>query len=207
MRYFPKTVQFNSNDCDMQGGPSRRYVEIVRDLIDRGIRIDNVGVQMHIFNPKNALQIAEGADRLTPAKVNAVLNCLDGAERPIHISEVTVSAPDETEKGQAIQAEITRNLYRLWFSHPTAMGITWWNVVDGGAAPGEPSTSGIYDKELNPKRVYHTLDQLINRDWKTNLTLKADKDGKVSFCGFKGQYKVTWTDKDGKSQSKEITVQ
>lgn len=207
MRYFPKTVQFNSNDCDIQGGPSRRYVEIVRDLVDRGIRIDNVGVQMHIFNPENARQIAEGADRLTPDKNYAVLRCLDGAERPIHISEVTVSAPEDTEKGQAIQAEITRNLYRLWFSYPTVMGITWWNVVDGGAAPGEPSTSGIYDKEMNPKSVYHTLDELINHEWKTNLTLKADKDGKVNFRGFKGKYRISWTDKDGKTRLKEIVVE
>jgi len=52
MRYFPESVHFNINDCDMHSGPSRRYVEIVRDLIDRGIRMDNVGVQMHITDPK-----------------------------------------------------------------------------------------------------------------------------------------------------------
>lgn len=206
MKYFPASVQFNINDCDIHWGPSRRYVEIARDLLDRGIRINNVGVQMHIFNPEEARSVASGADVLTPAKNYAVLDCLKDAGRPIHISEVTVTAPDETPAGWQIQAEIARNLYRLWFSYPTSMGITWWNVVDGGAAKGEPSFSGIYDKELNPKPVYHVLDLLINHEWKTNLLVKAGPDGAVRFRGFKGKYRVSWKDKSGKQQQAEFLL-
>lgn len=206
LKYFPQSVQFNINDCDIHWGPTRRYVEIVRDLVDRGIRIDNVGVQMHIFNPSEARSIADGADVLTPAKNYAVLDCLTGAERPIHISEVTVSAPDETPAGWDIQAEVTRNLYRLWFSYPSVMGITWWNVVDGGAAKGEPSFSGIYDKDLNPKPVYYVLDQLINHEWKTQLSIKPDLNGVVNFRGFKGKYRLTWKDKTGKQQQAEFLL-
>ena len=204
MQYFPENVLFNTNDCDMHGGPSRRYVEIIRDLIDRGIRVDHVGVQMHIFNPKEAGQIAEGADILTPTKLYAVLDCLTEAERPIHISEVTISAVDESPNCEAVQAIITRNLYRLWFSYPTAMGITWWNLADGGAAPGEPSLSGMFTTEIQPKKVYEVMNRLINHEWKTKLTLKADKDGKVTFRGFKGQYRVSWKDKSGKQKQAEF---
>jgi len=207
MRYFPKKVRFNLNDCDMHGGPSRRYLEIIRDLIDRGIRIDNVGIQMHIFNPKESQSIANGANILTPAKVYAVLDVLAEAGRPIHISEVTVSAPDETETGKQIQVEIARNLYRLWFSYPASMGITWWNMVDGGAAPGEPSFSGIYDVNMQPKPVYFMLDSLINKTWKTSLELKTDANGTVSFRGFKGKYEIGWTDKSGKEHRKEFTLE
>jgi len=205
-RYFPATTRFGMNDCDMHWGPSRRYVEIVRDLIERGARIDTVGVQMHIFNPKESQSIANGADILTPAKNDAVLDCLKGAERPIHISEVTVSAPDESARGREIQAVIARNLYRLWFSYPNVMGITWWNVVDGGAAPGEPSFSGLYDKEVNPKPVYHALDALINHAWKTRLTLKADADKPVTFRGFKGHYRVSWMAVDGTAKRAEFDL-
>lgn len=206
MKYFPATVQFNINDCDVHWGPSRRYVEIVRDLIDRGIRINNVGVQMHIFNPSEAQRIADGAENLSPGKNYDVLDCLKEAGRPIHISEVTVTAPDETPKGWKIQAEIARNLYRLWFSYPSVMGITWWNVVDGGAAKGEPSFSGLYDKELNPKPVYYALDQLINHEWKTTLTLKPGLTGDIRFRGFKGKYRISWKDKSGKQQQAEFQL-
>jgi len=205
-KYFPSSVWFGINDCDMHGGPSRRYVEIARDLIDRGVRINTVGVQMHIFNPKESQGIANGADILTPAKNYAVLDCLRGAGRPIHVSEVTISAPDETAKGREIQATLARNLYRLWFSYPEVMGITWWNVVDGGAAAGEPSFSGLYDKDVNPKPVYHTLDALINREWRTRLSLKAAADKPLTFRGFKGRYRVAWTAADGSAKRVEFEL-
>jgi len=206
MKYFPESVRFNINECDIHWGPTLRYVEIVRDLIARGIRIDNVGVQMHIFNPAETKEIANGADKMTPARNYDVLDCLVETDRPVHISEVTISAPDETKTGGEIQAEVARNLYKLWFSYPAIMGITWWNVVDGGAAPGEPSFSGVYDKELNPKPVYYAIDKLINHDWKTRVTVKTDKDGNVEFRGFKGIYHMSWVDKSGKKQFAEFTL-
>ena len=60
MKYFPESVIFNINDIDFKSGIpyTRRYVEIARNMIDRGIRIDNVGAQMHIFNPVEAQKIS-----------------------------------------------------------------------------------------------------------------------------------------------------
>lgn len=205
-KYFPASVRFGINDCDIHWGPTPRYVEIVRDLTDRKARIDSVGVQMHIFNPKESQRIADGADVMTPKKNLEVLDCLKKAERPIHVSEVTISAPDDTESGKAIQAVLARNLYRLWFSYPEVMGITWWNVVDGGAAEGEPSLSGLYDKDMNPKPVYHALDQLINQEWKTRTTLKAQPGEALKFRGYKGLYRVTWTRADDKVTSAEFAL-
>ena len=190
-KYFPASVKFNTNECDMHWGPTKRYTEIARNLIDRGARVDYAGVQMHIFNPAEATKIAEGTDngQLSPDRLWATLEELKNIERPIFISEVTISAPEDTPKGLEIQKILTRNMYRLWFSHPSVAGITWWNLVDGGAAPGEPSISGLFDKNMNKKPAYEALDQLI----------KAPKDGKISWRGFKGDYKITYKDKKGKS--------
>ncbi len=207
MKYFPKDVTFNTNECDMHWGPCKRYVEIVRDLINRGVKIDHCGVQMHIFNPNEAVQIAEGkSDKLSPQRLWATLDCLVETGRPTFISEVTISAPDDTERGRAVQRELTRNLYRLWFSHPNVKGITWWNLIDGGAAPGEPSFSGLLDKEGNPKPSYEVLDKLINHEWKTRLTLKADKDGRISFRGFRGTYRITYKDQKGKKATMQYKL-
>lgn len=204
MKYFPKEVTFNTNECDMHWGSNKRYVEIVRDLIERGAKIDNCGVQMHIFDPNEAVQIAEGkSDALSPKRLWSTLNCLMETGRPTFISEVTISAPDDTEYGRAVQRELTRDFYRLWFSHPNVRGITWWNLIDGGAAPGEPSFSGLLDKEGNPKPSYEILDKLINHEWKTRLNLKADMDGKISFRGFRGTYRITYMNRKGK----KVTMQ
>ena len=207
-KYFPSTVKFNTNECDMHWGPTKRYTEIARNLIDRGARVDYAGVQMHIFNPREATQIAEGTDdgRLSPDRLWATMEELKNIERPIFISEVTVSAPEDTPKGLEIQKVLATNLYRLWFSHPSVAGITWWNLVDGGAAPGEPSISGLFDKNMNKKPAYEALDQLINHDWRTNLTFKAPKDGKISWRGFKGNYKITYKDKKGKTVTLDYHV-
>ncbi|MDY0164988.1 MAG: endo-1,4-beta-xylanase [Thermoguttaceae bacterium] len=206
-QYFPVTVCLSTNECDMAWGPNRRYVEIVRDLIDRGIRVDLMGVQMHIFNQRHSQSIADGADSHTPEKMLAVLDTMVEAGPPIHISEVTISAPGDDQTGREIQAIIARNLYRLWFSHPAVVAITWWNSVDGGAAPGEPAISGIFDINLKKKPVYHALDQLINHDWKTNLTVQVSEGSKVAFRGFRGKYRITWTDVQGKEKSREVIVQ
>jgi len=204
---FPENVRLSTNECDMSWGPNSRYVEIVRELVDRGARVDLVGVQMHIFNQAHCKSIADGANSHTPEKLTAVLDMLAKTGRPIHISEVTISAPSDDETGRQIQAIIARNLYRLFFSYPQVAGVTWWNAADGGAAPGEPSISGVLDKNMEKKPVWYALDQLINHEWRTNLTLKADADGAIAFRGFRGKYELTWTDRDGKKQTKEVDVQ
>ena len=208
MKYLPRTVELNSNDVDLHVSVPNinHYVEIVRDLVDRGIRIDHVGAQMHIFNPKESRQIADGDSILYPEHLQEVMDCLRGTDRPLHISELTISAPDSTPEGSMIQAILARNLYRFWFSDPDVTAITWWNVVDGGGAPGEPSYSGLYDQQMNRKPAYGVLDELINKEWKTDLTVQSDAEGWVKFRGFTGKYRISWTDKKGKQHTKEYVL-
>ena len=206
-KYLPASVRLSSNECDMSWGPNRRYVEIVRNLVDRGAKVDLMGVQKHFFNPKTVASIANGADSHTPAFMYSVLDCMAEAERPIHISEVTIPAPTDNANDRDIQAAVAYNLYRLWFSYPNVEGITWWNSIDGGGAPGEPTTSGVLDVNGKKKPVYYALDQLINHDWKTNLTVKADDKGTVTFRGFRGKYRLTWTDDTGTEQTKDVVVE
>ena len=77
------------------------------------------------------------------------------------------------------------------------MGITWWNIVDDCGAPGEPSVSGLFFRDMSPKLSYQALDSLINHAWKTATDVKADKAGAVRFRGFRGRYEINYTDKDG----------
>ena len=72
--------------------------------------------------------------------------------------------------------------------------------MDGGAAKGEPSFSGIFRKDMTLKPVYNVLDSLINHEWKTKLQIEPDKDGNIKFRGFKGKYKITWKDRQNRKQ-------
>ena len=200
---LPKTAWLNINDYAM----SENYLGQIKDLEANGCRIDVVGSQMHLFNPAESVNIArgEGPAHLRPEGIAARFAMLSKAGKPIHLSEITITAPDMSKKGQMVQAIITRNLYRAWFSVEKMNGITWWNVVDDCGAPGEPSISGLFTRDMRPKTAYFAMDDLVNREWKTKLSAKAG-GGKVSFRGFRGRYRLTWTGADGKEQVKLVEV-
>ncbi len=200
---FPANVMLNINDYNM----SNAYAKQVKELIGRGCKIDIVGAQMHLFNPKESVAISEGKipSKVSPNGVWTIMKRID-VGRPIHLSEITITATDDMERGRMIQAIITRNVYRLWFSIKPMMGITWWNVVDDCGVYGEPSLSGIFTRGMNPKPAYYALDELINKEWRTNLSTKPDSDGNVKFRGFKGKYRLSWKDKNGNEQFKIVEV-
>lgn len=199
---FPKNVLLNINDYNL----GQCYPDQVNDLRSRGCRIDVMGAQMHLFNPQICLDIADGkTDTQSPERVWKTMETISQAGLPIHLSEITITAPNNDERGQAIQAVIARNLYRLWFSIKLMNGITWWNVVDDCGAPGEPSVSGLFSIDMDPKPAFHALDDLINGEWKTKAEVCADKDGAVSFRGFRGQYRLSWM-QNGKKQETTVHV-
>ncbi len=203
-KYLPRMAWLNINDWNM----SEVYPKQIDNLVLHGARIDVVGSQMHLFNPRDSEHIAAGKGpvHVRPDKVAERFQMLAKANRPIHLSEITITAPDVTPRGQMIQAIITKNLYRAWFSVENMNGITWWNVVDGCGWAGEPAISGLFMRDMTPKTVYFMMDDLINREWKTRLKVKARSGGRISFRGFKGRYKIDWKDKSGKKRIKHIEV-
>ena len=202
-KYLPETAWFNLNDYSLTDA----FFQQARDLEANGARIDVIGAQMHLFNPAESVKISrgefvgDGYAKAHPDSVTKRFRVLSQAGKPIHLSEVTITAPDNSPDGQMVQAIIMRDLYRLWFSIEKMNGITWWNVVDDCGAPGEPSISGLFTRDMRPKMTYFAMDDLVNREWKTKATVRV-ADGKVTFRGFRGRYRLTWKGSDGKEQSK-----
>lgn len=180
------------------------YANQTKDLLNHGCRIEIMGSQMHLFKPQQCLDIADGKPIETPQQVWDKMEVISKAGLPIHLSEITITSPGDDAHGREIQAIIARNLYRLWFSIKPMMGITWWNVVDDCGAPGEPTISGLFTRNMEPKPSFYALNKLINNEWKTRMIVKADKEGNVKFRGFKGSYNVSWKDKSGKEQHAEF---
>ena len=193
---FPDKVKLVVNDSWRN-----IYVPFVKTLIDRGAKIDVVGIQMHIFRAHLARKIALGEPCIAngtswaPGDQIKMLKKLDTLNRPIHLSEITIPAFEDTPEGWAQQAKIARDNYRLWFSWPSIYRITWWNMVDY-TYHKESLASGLYTKDMKAKPVYYALDKLINHEWKTRLTVKVN-GGKISFRGFKGRYRLAWKNKYG----------
>ncbi len=203
--HLPGKAKLNINDVPYYAA-AEPYANQICDLLKRGAKIDQVGCQMHVFSPKQTLGMAMGTENMqSPSMVRETFEILDRTRLPMHLSEITLMAPSNDIKGEAQQAVLAYNLYRLWFSLPAMNGITWWNTVDFRSHM-ECFPSGILRPDMSKKPVYFALDDLINHQWKTNLTVKADPNGKIAFRGFKGTYKLTWQDAAGKTQEKTVEL-
>ncbi len=212
---FPSRVRLAINDAwSMQ---NNAYAAFAKKLMAQGAKIDVVGYQKHIFRPANMLTIASGYPCLTNTQNWNLddeakrLAEIDELGRPIHISEITIPSPRglgglTDEQADDIQARVTRAYYRFWFSWPIVDRITYWNWIDGLGIKNERMSSGWFNRDMTPKKVARVMDDLINREWRTRLAVRADAKGKISFRGFKGRYRLSWTDAGGVVRTREITV-
>jgi len=178
--------EVNFASCSV--GNQNVYHRQVKQLLADGVKVQGIGFQFHFFSPA-ALQKEFTGPSYAPQQLLDAYDSFAGFNLPMFVTEITIPTPDED--GPAVQAEVVRNLYRLWFSVPRMAGITWWNLGDGTAVQGEnKAKGGLMDDNLDPKPSYRALDQLINHDWKTRLTVKTDSQGRAAFRGFHGKYAV-----------------
>lgn len=177
------------------------YFMLINNLLLRGCRVDGIGMQFHFFSEQLHNEVAAGS-AMTPKQLFAALDLYAKFERPIQVSEITLPTLPYNEEGKKIQAVMTRNFYRLWFSHASVEAIIWWNLVDGTAVKGEDKwNGGLLNNDFSPKPSYEVLDNLINKEWKTNIKTTVSGGNSYSFRGFYGQYEVKVT------QGKKVITQ
>lgn len=164
---------------------------LAQNLLLRGAKLDALGFQCHFFSEPLWGQTLAG-DAMRPRDLFAVLDQYSTLGRPIHITEITIPTLPNSSDGAKAQAEVVRNFYRLWFSHPSVEAITWWNLVDETAAPGEDKwRGGLLGRDFSEKPVWKVLHQLLLNDWRTRLSLKSGNASSIQFRGFFGTYEVT----------------
>ena len=179
------------------GERSPYYSEIER-LGNIGVNhIDSIGFQYHcFFAPEKEKEL--NVTRYNPRYIYDVLDTYQKLGKKLQITEMTVSAFSNREDDEEIQAELIKNLYSVFFSHPAMEAVIYWNLVDGyasGGKVGEMSAGenryfgGLCNFNMKEKPAYKILKNLINKEWHTSAVLKA-VDGKVNFKGFYGDYKI-----------------
>jgi GH35 family endo-1,4-beta-xylanase len=195
-REFPASAKLMLNEATtfswLQFSEERSpYFQHIRAMLDGGARVDEIGMQLHVFSEKSWRALLAG-QQFAPRDLLKVLDRYGDFGRPLAITELTFPTLPNTPAGEADQAKVARNLYRLWFSHPRVNAISWWNLVDNTAAQGEDKwNAGLVRRDFSPKPAFTALDQLINRDWTTQVTATSAASGATSFRGFHGEYTVT----------------
>ncbi len=169
------------------------YYKQLKGWQDQGLRIDGIGLQFHIWFEPKLMERHLAAERYLPNRLLDVYEAFAAFNRPLYITEITVPTP-QGEDGEAVQAEVVKNLYRLWFSAPAMAGVTYWNLGDSMAYDKEnTAAAGLINKALEPKASYHVLDELINRVWRSHAEGVTDAKGSLKFRGFYGAYDVMVT--------------
>lgn len=193
-KYLPDSAKLIINettptswDAEFRDG----YIGLIKRLISEGAKIDRVGLQWHVFNPADIVRLLSGELH----SGNDLLGALDDYQPlglPLHVSEITLPAVDASAQAQQDQADLARYYYRLWFSHPSVEGIYWWNLPDGAGVAGHEATlkSGLLNPDLSPKPAYEVLQDLIQNEWRTRVTVTTDEHGAACFHGFYGDYQV-----------------
>ena len=179
------------------GNRGEYYLQIER-LLSEGCRVDSIGLQFHMFH-REEVEAEKTAVFYSPEQLYAVLDRYADFRLPMQITELTVPAYHRTDEDEAIQAEILKNLYSIWFSHPAMEGVIYWNLPDGYAAfaPQGDMThgenyyhGGLVRFDMTPKPAYRLLRELFHKTWRTNEETGTGDDGTARVKGFYGQYEV-----------------
>lgn len=202
-KYFKNNRLFINDDHwtawgSFQGPRSAYYLQI-KDLLQRGMPVDGVGMQFHMFYPREQEDTEVTEIFYRPNRLYDIMDCYGSFGKPLHISEITIPAYSEDPEDEAVQEEIVRNLYRIWFSHKDIESIIWWNLVDGYTYvnPKNPSWNenyyygGLVRHDFTEKPAYRALEHLIHKEWRSNPEVATRENGTAAFHGFYGKYEAT----------------
>ena len=171
----PKALLFY-NDYDTEGlnAKSDAVYAMVKDFKKRGVPIDGVGIQGHIFNidMKEISSLGANLARLTALGVQ------------VHITEMDVALPLDTtgalldQSGLARQADVYRFIATACLQQPGCTAFQTWGFTDKyswipGYTKGAKGKALLFDELYAPKPAYNALREVFERErrGKTNYTL------------------------------------
>lgn len=226
-KYFPNN-RITVNECtelawmDRCRATDKYYAYLEANLL-KGVRMDAIGMQYHLFYRREELYDKAGKTLLNPQRLFGTMDLYSRFGKPLQITEITIPAYSREREDEELQAELLEYLYSIWFSHPSVEQIVYWNLVDGYAHLWDPDPEkikasqgdmtlgenyyhgGLLRFDLSPKPAYDRLKELLEKRWHTEETLVTDGEGCVSFRGFFGDYSVK-IERDGGTDSCALTL-
>lgn len=213
-KYFPNDTLVVNEGNPIQGlayaDYRHPYFMMVENELLKGVQIDKIGLQNHLFTGVSAHtpeeydnSVRSGVNMSDPTLYFKGLDVIAELGLPLEITEVTVPTFGDTVEDEELQADLLKLWYSVWFSHPAVDTIVYWNTVDGYAydAPNGNWTEnncrgGLWHHDLTPKKSAIMLKKLFGEIWHTDLELTTDKNGYVEFRGFFGEYTAEAEGKD-----------
>lgn len=113
-KHFPNAeLLVNDYNVEAMEDWATSYLEIVNVLQSRGL-VDGIGLQAHFLERAELSILSANLDRYAATGL------------PIYISELDVNFANDSR-----QAQRMRDLFTLFWSHPSVVGITHWGYLQG----------------------------------------------------------------------------
>ena len=175
------------NDFDILTGVKLQlYVDHITDLLERGFPLAGIGVQGHLHG-----------DSFDPAAVKNALDKLAKFDLPIVVTEFNFPGQRSkyrrnrqlrmTEEEELYKAQAIADYYRICFEHPAVDGILMWGFWE---KENWIPASSLYARDWTPKPALKAYRDLVFDEWWTDVTVKADSDGRVEIPAFYGEYLI-----------------
>jgi GH35 family endo-1,4-beta-xylanase len=157
---------YNDYDAEAAGGlqksKSDQVYELVRKLVNDGVPIHGVGLQMHLFavEPPNPEDIAANIRRLAALGLKVSIS-----EMEVRIKELPLAMSERLE----MQRRIYHDVIAACMREKAFTDITFWGFTDAHAWANEPGNSGpdwplLFDENYQPKPAYWgVMDALMER--------------------------------------------
>lgn len=147
-------LYYNDYDTEDLEGKSGAVYEMVKGMVERGVPIDGVGLQMHVRIPDDEpsiLELERNMQRIVDLGLEVVL------------SEIDVRTCGSETDGD--QADRYYRIVTACLRQPGCTAVTVWGITDkyswlnNRSAPqcpdGDPTTPLLWDDNYGKKRAYH----------------------------------------------------
>ncbi|MDC0584176.1 endo-1,4-beta-xylanase [Bacteroidales bacterium] len=170
------------NDYNLyRPGKREEVCKLIKNLKDKGSKIDAVGMQAHYLLGVNVNQVENSITAFSGLGVKVMLTELDISVLPYPSKKVTadISAkhaynerlnpfPNQlTEKVQEQLAEKYASIFKILLKYDEAISrVTFWGVNDGGSWKNNFPVKGrtdyplLFDRDNNPKPAFYSVSNL-----------------------------------------------
>jgi GH35 family endo-1,4-beta-xylanase len=166
--YLNETGVPNSPPRDARYDVLYRQVEM---LLKHGAPVGGVGMQAHVGMTLNS-----------PGELMGIYDRFAKLGVPTRITELDVDVADEQ-----LQADYFRDFLTISYSHPNVNGILIWGFWEG--QHWRPH-GALYRKDWSIKPAGKVWQELVLKQWRTNVEGVAGTEGEYRVRAFLGDYEV-----------------
>jgi len=168
------------NEHRLSGSTLKRTKEhlipLIDSLVELGLEFDGIGLQAHMTRQSSPERFYEEIELLSK-----------------YGKELKITEFDFIEPNKNYQANLTRDMMIVMFSHEAVKGFYAWGMWDGAVSQMDRI---LFTSDWKLKPCGEVYQDLVYNKWWTRESGKTDKKGKYSLRGFYGEYDIT-VSKDG----------